>query len=200
MNPLACLLREHRTIIRLSDALEVYAQRLSGSPGEASPDDLGCFSEVFREFVDLMHHEKEESLLLPFVVEQGFDWDWGTVPEIRREHRQERYLIDVLCQASTRAGTWSRDERRLIAATASALADFERRHLAKENLEFFPSVLARLSPSAQTELRIKLERFDAQPDQRDRSRRMLSIARALIERYAPAAGAPHAAVAIAVGE
>jgi hemerythrin-like domain-containing protein len=195
MNPLASLVREHRTIIRLSDALEAYAQRLTDGGRDASPDDLGRFAEVFRELVDLMHHEKEEAVLLPFVVEHGFDWDWGTVPEVRREHRQERYLIDVLCQASERAGIWSRDERRLIAATASALADFERQHLAKENTELFPSVLARLSPAAQVELNAKLERFDAQLDQRDRNGRMLPIAKALIARYAPGACAPQATAA-----
>jgi hemerythrin-like domain-containing protein len=180
-NPLSSLVQEHRTIARLSDALEAYARHVSAD--NAARADLGHFAEVFRGLVDLVHHEKEESILLPFVVENGFDWDSGTVPEIRREHRHERHLIDVLLQASARADGWSLDDRHRIAETARAIVDFERAHLAKENTTFFPRILSSLDEEALLLLGTKLAKFDTQ--HHEACLAFTKLASQLIERYAP---------------
>ena len=182
MNPLASLVQEHRIITRLADSLEVYAQRLLADPNAAPREDLTRFVAVLEGLVDHIHHEKEESVLLPFVVRHGFDWDSGSVPEVRREHRQERYLMDVLAQACEQSTEWSADDRRHAAETALAVVEFERAHLAMENRELFPELLARLGESESRELARQLEIFEPGTSRRN-VRQWVGYAEELIADY-----------------
>jgi len=106
MKAVASLIREHQVIGGLADALESYAQhtRQGGVPDAA---DLGRFAAAFTDLAERIHHEKEENILLPLLVRHGVHWEDGALPAVRREHRQEAYLIDVLRQAGARAGSWN---------------------------------------------------------------------------------------------
>lgn len=183
MKALASLIREHQLIARLVGALEGYALRLKEErPVEAS--DLAAFATVFTELADDIHHEKEESVLLPFLSRHGFDWNTGVLSTVREEHQHERYLTDVLCHLGERPTNWNNEDRRHVAATASALVDFQRRHHHLENTELFPEVITRLSEQGLAQLEAELEKFDEGVVQQ--RARLLDIASELIERYPPA--------------
>ncbi len=177
------LIREHQTIGRLVDALEAYALEIRYMP-EVDVAQLAEFAAVFIEFAECLHHEKEESILLPALGRSGVRWEVGVLPAVRREHRQEAYLIAVLRQAGERAGFWSAEDRRQIAATAQALVEFQRAHHALESAELLPLVASQLGEQQQADLKAALERFDA----RHASRRRAALARIerLVVRYAPA--------------
>src|SRR5688572_9186331 len=113
MTALSSLIREHQIISRLVEGLAVYANCIK-LEWDFDPEDLAHFARVFREFTDQIHHEKEESILLPLLSRNGFRWEYGVLSEVRRDHRHERYLIDVLYQIGTRAGAWSNEDRRKI--------------------------------------------------------------------------------------
>jgi hemerythrin-like domain-containing protein len=186
-HPLSSLIREHEAISRLIDALSGYAmhlERTEDGDGRGALD-LAAFARVFREFADEVHHDKEENVLIPILARNGFAWEEGVLAEVRQEHEQERYLVDVLCQASERDSTWSLEERRTIAATARELAHFQRGHLTLENDELFPEVTRRLSGDVLEQLRAELTRFDSYPRHRALSVELLSIAEGLVRRYAP---------------
>ena len=185
MIALTSLIREHRIIARLVDALAAYAERLKQS-SYVDPGDLVHFARAFREFTDEIHHEKEEGILLPILARNGFAWEKGVLPEVRRDHRQERYLIDVLCQAGVREGEWSQEERRCVVATALALVDFQREHMFMENYGLFPEVPRRLPPQALAQLELELGRFDRDVWSDPRRRELMQQIETLIERYAPA--------------
>src|SRR6185436_18773802 len=90
MKAVASLIREHQLIARLADALEVYAQQTKrGPPPEATH--LGLFAAAFIDFAECIHHEKEESILLPMLARHGVRWENGALASVRREHRQETY-------------------------------------------------------------------------------------------------------------
>jgi hemerythrin-like domain-containing protein len=182
MKAVESLIREHQVIGRLADALEVYAEQTKqGRPPDAA--DLGRFAAAFGEFAERVHHEKEESILLPALVHHGVHWDDGALPAVRRDHRQESYLIDVLRQAGERAGSWSDEDRRHIAASAQALVEFQRKHHALESSELFPLLPTRLDASGLQELQGALEKFDREHE----SLRAGALAHAeeLIGRYGP---------------
>lgn len=182
MKAIETLVREHQSIGRLVDALEAYAHRIKQvSGGDAS--DLAEFAAVFTEFAECLHHEKEESILLPVLARSGVRWEMGTLPAIRREHRQEAYLIDVLRQAGERANCWNAEDRRHIAAAAQALVEFQRSHHALETAALFPLVPKRLNEQQRSELQAALELFD----QRHEQRRSAALERldALVARHAP---------------
>lgn len=185
-HPLASLIIEHQVTLKLVDGLVAYARQLEnpdGAPIERA--DLALFARFFREFADEVHHEKEENVLMPLLSWHGFDWAEGTLADVRWEHEQERYFTNVLAQAGERDGEWTLEDRRSIAATALALADFQRRHIEKENNELFPEVTRRLGKEDLETLKYQLEHFDAVPRHRACAEELRALASRLIQRYAP---------------
>jgi hemerythrin-like domain-containing protein len=159
MKTVESLIREHQVIGRLADALEAYGlQTKQGRPPDAA--DLGRFAAAFSDFAERIHHEKEENILLPALARHGVHWDDGALAAVRRDHRQESYLIDVLRQAGERAGSWNHEDRRHIAASAQALVDFQRQHHALEGAELLPLLPVRLDTTALAELQSAFEKFD----------------------------------------
>jgi hemerythrin-like domain-containing protein len=149
MKAVESLILEHQLIARLADALETYAQQT----GEGRPPDaahLRLFAAAFTDFAECIHHEKEESILLPMLVRHGVRWDTGALPCVRRDHRQETYLIEVLRQAGERAVSWHAEERRHIAAAAQALVDSQRHHHALETSALFPLLATHLQARTST--------------------------------------------------
>jgi hemerythrin-like domain-containing protein len=143
--PLASLVREHGLIGRVAEALVTFASRvMSGEQGLAvERAELQQFARFFKDFADCVHHEKEEAVLLPFLSRHGYAWSQRPLAEVRSAHRQERYLIDVLCHAASCDDAWNPDDRRRIMATVVALAEFQREHEKTTAHEPQPSRLAR---------------------------------------------------------
>jgi hemerythrin-like domain-containing protein len=182
MKAMESLLREHQIIGRLADALESYAQQTKqGRPPD--PEDLGRFASAFTDFAERIHHDKEENILLPALARHGVHWDDGALPAVRREHRQEAYLIDVLRQVGERAGSWNHEDRRHMAASAQALVDFQRKHHLLESREVFSVVEGRLDASALADLERALAKFDIEHEALRVD--VLARAEALIGRYVP---------------
>jgi hemerythrin-like domain-containing protein len=184
MQELSSLIREHRVIAGLTQALAVYAERIR-CEAYVERDDLALFARVFQEFADGIHHEKEENILLPALTRAGAHWDTGVLPEVRREHRQERYLIEVLGQVSLRSAAWTNEDRRRVAATALELAEFQHRHLQKENEGLFPEVPRLLDVDGRRRLEADLQRFDAAPRHQAQLAELLALAAELVGRYVP---------------
>jgi hemerythrin-like domain-containing protein len=183
--PLDSLIQEHRLIGKLAQALSNFSECCESQPTPHDRDDLAKFSRVFRDLGDHMHHEKEETVLLPLLAHLGFEWEDGPIAEVRQEHCQERYLIDILCQAAERPGDWSQQQRRRVCATACALAEFQSTHLHKENTELFPVLLQRMSPNEQRLLESELHLFDLRMDRCMPRAELTALAEELIQRYLP---------------
>ena len=183
MKAIESLIQEHQLIARLADALEAYARETT----RACPPDAGhlaLFAALFCDFAECIHHEKEEHILLPLLTRRGVRWDEGVLPSVRREHRQETYLIDVLRQAGERAAFWHIEDRRHVAAAAQALVDFQRQHHALETQKLFPLIELRLGGAELEQLQQALDKFDREHHQQ----RVAAIERieALVALYAPA--------------
>jgi hemerythrin-like domain-containing protein len=185
--PLASLVREHELIGPLAEALASFAGRMLSEERALARErtELEQFVRVFKDFADCVHHEKEEAVLLPFLARHGYAWSEGPLAEVRREHRQERYLIDVLCQAAACEDAWNQEDRRRIVATAVALAEFQRDHLLKENTLLFPAVIQGTSARELEMLRAELAAFDVSVARYMPYTELEELARGLIESYAP---------------
>jgi hemerythrin-like domain-containing protein len=178
------LIREHQLIAAVTAALDVYANAVEDDTS-VEAEDLARFAKVFNDFADEIHHEKEENILLPLLSRHGFDWEAGILEAVRRDHRQERYLVAVLFQAGAAPASWSREYRRQIAASARALSAFQRNHHQRENEELFPEVLVRLDAEALAQLQSELERFDDNAHHRELRACAEDLAYDLIRRYRP---------------
>jgi CBS domain-containing protein/hemerythrin-like domain-containing protein len=182
-HPLASLIRDHRLLGELAQALAGFSVCVEAQPTSYDRADLAIFARVFRELGDCMHHEKEEAILLPLLAHLGFDWENGPVAEVRQEHCQERYMTDVLCQAADREGEWDQEERRQVAATAFAMADFQRLHLLRENTQLFPVIMQRMKASELRLLAGELRTFDVRIDRHLPRVELVTLAKDVIGRY-----------------
>ena len=159
MQALVSLHQDHRILLALTEALDAFA-RVVAEREDVGPGEVGAFADAFREFADNVHYEKEEQVLLPFLVRHGFDWNRELLEQVRSDHCQDRYLIEVLHHAAQRDGCFGKQERRLVASTAAELARVQRDLLMKQDIELFPEVVSLLDPSALASLQAELSLFD----------------------------------------
>ncbi len=183
MSALLSLTDEHQMISELLGAVQTYATRLRGG-ATVDAADLARFSEVFRELCDYRHHEKEEAILLPLLARNGFEWSSGLLAELRAEHGQLRYLIDVLCQAAAKdAALGSREDRRQIAEAVSAFVELERAHIRKEETRLLPEIAQRLGARALEQLSAELAQFDEVTGRNAGNAQIFQQAGELVQRY-----------------
>jgi hemerythrin-like domain-containing protein len=182
MHALSSLMQEHNECLKVADALDAYVSKLErGVP--AAAEDLADFARLFRERTDEVHHEKEEHVLLPYLVRHGFDWSQGTLADICRQHEHERYLNEVLQHLSSRGPLWFMDHQRDVLDAALALVAFQRQHIQKETTQLFPEVLARLTSSELDELGRQLADFDSNARSKPAYAELDELSRRLIARY-----------------
>jgi hemerythrin-like domain-containing protein len=180
MRALFSLHQDHELLLPLTEALDVFAKALAGSEA-VDRGDVADFACAFRGFADHLHYEKEEHVLLPFIVRHGFDWNGELLEAVRADHCRDRYLIDVLCQGAQRKGAFSWDDRRRLAATASTLAEVQRGLAMKQEIELFPEISVALDADALDGLNAELSEFDRHNENSATELRPL-ISR-LMERY-----------------
>ena len=60
---------EHSLVDRMAGSLIRFAELIAG--GETAPDDVADFVHFFRVFVSGYHHEREEEVLFPALVEHA---------------------------------------------------------------------------------------------------------------------------------
>ena len=181
MNPADMFVKEHRLIGRVVDALEAYVEALNGGEGEHRHDLLAMVT-FFREYADLCHHEKEESILLPFLNEHGFDWSDGPIDEIRKEHDHERYLMRAMRQAALQTGDWSKAERKRIVEVSRTFVEFMRNHVDKEEKILLPK-LRELPEAACEKLEKRLTRFDKSLIESGETELLRRLARDVLARW-----------------
>lgn len=165
MNPTENLFQEHRLIERVLRSFQSFVR---GFASREQPDrcQFGRFVTFFREFADLLHHEKEETLLMPALVDAGVPWDQGVLAELRRQHEYERQLLQRLRHLSLRNGDWSAHDRHRIEEVVLQFSEFMHEHVRLEDVQLMPLLRARLTETEQTSLNSKLEQFD---ESRERS-------------------------------
>ena len=160
MTPVERLFEEHTLILQVTAALELFVNRLQADAGEYRGE-LVRLTAFFREFADLLHHEKEESVLLPALVDAGLRWDDGVIADIRKDHELERQLLQSLRHCALQSTPWSLMDRQRIIDVGRQYVDFMRRHISIENERLRPLVVSSLDESAFQRLNEHLERFDA---------------------------------------
>jgi hemerythrin-like domain-containing protein len=141
MDLLQDLADEHRVISRTLDALEGFVARVRAS-GEYDPQDFPRFVCFFREFAELVHHDKEEHLLFPAMGLKGYARGGAPIAYICEQHREERNIIQALQQLAVLRDPLGMAHCDQVVHLATQLIDFERAHMKKENELLYPTVRA----------------------------------------------------------
>lgn len=159
MTAIERLFAEHDLILQVTDAFARFVERLE-SDGQDRRSDLTRLMTFFREFADLLHHEKEESVLLPALVNAGLRWDDGVIAEVRKDHELERGMLQTLRDASQQSSPWSVMDTQRVIDVGRRFTAFMRQHVATENDRLQPLLSARLDATKLHELDTQLDRFD----------------------------------------
>jgi hemerythrin-like domain-containing protein len=162
LSPIQHLTRDHRLIHRCLDAVEIFVAPFASEGNETDIVDRQRLWPMLDYLIDVIllgHEEKEETVLLPELEHLGLAWDGGPLAYVRREHRQGRYLVSALRQATHQRAPWNADDRRHFAALASEWLAFNRRHMQEEERVLFPEVV-RISPVKQEAMSRRFSEVD----------------------------------------
>ncbi len=154
------IFEEHAVILQVIEALDAFVNRLESDGGDLRTE-LVRLMAFFREFADLLHHEKEESVLLPALVDAGLRWDDGVIAEVRKDHELERQMLQSLRHCALQSTPWSLMDRQRIVDVGRRYVEFMRRHIKTENERLRPLIATNLEGPALQQLNESLERFDA---------------------------------------
>ena len=154
------LFDEHPIIMCVVDALSVFVDTLEAH-GDENRNELMRMMTFFREYADLIHHEKEESLLLPALVNAGMRWDVGVIADVRKDHELERSMLQTLRYASLQSSAWSVVDRQRVIDVGRRFIEYMRQHVTIENESLRPLIIEKLDGASRSELDAHLDRFDA---------------------------------------
>jgi len=154
------LFEEHALILQVIEALDVLVNRLEADTGDYRGE-LVRLMAFFSQFADHLHHEKEESVLLPALVDAGLRWDDGVIAEVRRDHELERQMLQSLRHCALQNTPWSTMDRQRILDVGHGYVEFMRHHISTEDELLRPLITSALNGLAFEQLNEHLERFDS---------------------------------------
>lgn len=175
------LFGEHPVIMGVVDALAKFVDGLE-SDSVDNRCELGRLMLFFREYAELFHHEKEESILWPALVHAGLRWDDGLIADVRKDHEVERTMLQSLRHASLQATEWSVVDRQRVIDVCRRFVTFMREHVRKENETLRPLINDKLDETSRASLNENLDRFDARLAASGELRTLTELAADLIQR------------------
>lgn len=173
MDPIAFLMDEHRLILGVLDQLNTWACTADGP--ESQPR-LAEFCEFLFEFVDPIHHIKEEDLLFPAMVEHGFSKNHGPIAVMLHEHGQGRLLTDSLAELARKPPPWTPQDLTTACAVARDYAELLGQHILKEDRVLYPMAQARLPPAKMLWLGEQMEALCLAPEHATKRAHLLAMA------------------------
>ena len=188
MNPVETLMGEHRIIERTLDALVAWATGMVNRDADERTE-LDRFVTFVRDFVDPVHHGKEEDILFVTLVEHGFSREQGPIAVMLHEHEECRAFIQALAAMAHQANPWTEGERRQVARAAFGYAELLRQHIHKEDQILFPMSEARLPEAAKAKIAAGFARFETEKANPAERSRLLGLAESFVSRHAPGGGA-----------
>jgi hemerythrin-like domain-containing protein len=131
------LMNEHRVIERVLTALERAATRLSNGQDVYLRFFAGAIVFI-KNFADGCHHQKEEGILFPAMVENGLSRETGPVAVMLAEHEEGRRLTQKIRQSLERFQGGDDTARNELIKNSLAYTKVLRQHIHKEDNILFP--------------------------------------------------------------
>lgn len=131
------LMEEHRVIVRVLDALETAANRLSA--GQAIPMDFFMKAADFiKNFADGCHHKKEEGILFSVLAANGMPRDTDPIAMMLEEHEAGRRFTRAMRASAERVQAGDAAALSQVTQNALGYVSLLRRHIEKEDQALFP--------------------------------------------------------------
>lgn len=179
------LTTEHQLILRTADALVAFAEKVRRGGGER--EELFRFLTFVRDYVDALHHGKEEQILFVAMTEAGFPREGGPIGMMLREHDLGReHVAALLALAGTRIA-WTPEDREELHLAARGYAELLEVHIRKEDDILYPMAEARLPEGVKAKIDEECAAFDARAAMDGSRERLEQLATELISHHLAAA-------------
>ena len=182
VDPFEHLVREHGLIETVLRVIDVLSDRAHAQQ-DVDRQDLRAAMDYLTDFEELGHHEKEEVILTPVLIANGFDWYQGPLASVRRDHRQEHYFIRVLGQLAHQPESWSSEDLRRFVSVAREFTAFLRGHMGREQHDLFGLARQMLPAAEQEAMLAAFARFDSEPERVPALANLEQQRRQLLDKY-----------------
>ena len=116
--------------------------------------------EFLKVFADKCHHGKEEGILFPELVKNGFSKDSGPIAVMLHEHDLGRGYIKDMSDDFQAHVAGSKEALSRIAEDMKQYIDLLTKHIQKENMILFPMADKALSEEVQEQLFARYEKLE----------------------------------------
>lgn len=141
MTPIAPLMIEHKLIGRVISLMAREAKRVE-SGGPPNPVFVDNVVDFVRVFADRYHHVKEEDILFGEVRKKALPEALArVVDELTQDHRRQRAVVQELADANAELGHGNTAVVPAMIEAMKAFVEFYSKHMAKEDQQFFPSIM-----------------------------------------------------------
>jgi hemerythrin-like domain-containing protein len=115
-----------------------------------------------REYVDELHHSKEEKVLFASLCEHGMPRNAGPIAVMHMEHAQGRMLVADLGELATTSAPWSDGVQKRANELALVFAELLASHIAKENNVLYPLAERQLTPDVLDDVGVRFAALESE--------------------------------------
>lgn len=135
--PTEILEDEHRQIIRVVTALNVFAQNMEEGweVEEEVFDDLIAFMRIFAE---KWHHAKEEDALFPLLIQRGVPATGCPLAQLVQEHKKANSFVSDIVRSLEKDRKGDQDARVAVIEGLRNLSSYYVNHIWNEDNMLFP--------------------------------------------------------------
>lgn len=164
MNAIEHLMDEHRTLESVLGAMETWAESLQTRSDLENGEQLGHFASFLRDYVDPVHHQKEERVLFEALVEYGFPREVGPVAAMLREHDECRALVRRMSALASSAREWNADDKATVRGVVFGYIEHLSHHIFKEDNVLYPVAASQLPAERLARMVAEFAAIDALTD------------------------------------
>ncbi len=130
--------QEHRLIEELTASFVTYSQLLTvDNNHKDNVAILNQYAILFEQYIDMLHHGKEENILIPSFLAHGINKNSGPIQVILEEHKNNRFIIQELKDIGQKKQI-SMADRAVLQKHALDYCASIWEHIDKEDSVFFP--------------------------------------------------------------
>ncbi|OGU39036.1 MAG: hypothetical protein A2X61_00875 [Ignavibacteria bacterium GWB2_35_12] len=153
------LRHEHQVVMLALTGAEKLLNDIT-SNGTVDIGRIRKFIDFSKHFTDGCHHIKEEKLLFPKLVENGFDGDSGPIGVMLYEHQEGRKFIRYMSEIISDNDELDKSESEKLASNLRSYITLLRNHIYKENEILFNMADNVLRPEVQESLVLDFNRVE----------------------------------------
>ena len=181
MKAIDILMDEHQVILKVLDALEVYAQGIQKNNG-TDYKDFARFAEFFREFADKCHHGKEEAILFEEMINHGISRERGPLAVMYYDHDLGRTQVRIMAEIGS-TPQFDETARQKAVQSAFTYITMLRSHIFKEDRILYPMALQSIPTQVMEDMAEKFEEFEEKETGAGVHHYLHKLGEELIEKY-----------------